>query len=73
MNGNIIQILKINKIILHVIIFGRIIYKFQNNGKINNIKIHKKLKKEKILQKQCIKLIMRRRYQIKNIIIILLL
>ena len=73
MNGNIIQILKINKIILHVIIFGRIIYKFQNNGKINNIKIHKKLKREKILQKQCIKLIMRRRYQIKNIIITLIL
>ena len=73
MNGNIIQILKINKIILHVIIFGRIIYKLQNNGKINNIKIHKKLKKEKILQKQCIKLIMRRRYQIKNIIITLIL
>ena len=38
-------------VILYVIIYLIIDYKFQNNGKMNNIKIHKKIKM--VIQKQC--------------------
>ena len=58
-------------IILYVIIFGRMEYKFQNNGKMNNIKIQKEQKViDQIEHWQCNKLLMKKRYQTKNIIMI---
>ena len=41
-----IQILKIKIIIQFVTIYLRINYIFQNNGKMNNIIIHRKMKME---------------------------
>ena len=70
---NIILMLKMIGDILYVIIYGIREFRWLKDGKISNIKIPKKLKKEKILLRQCIKLMMERRYQIKNIIMILLL
>ena len=66
-----ILILKILIIILFVIIFGIIVLLFQKNGKIINIKIQKKHKeKDQIEPWLCNKLTMRKRFQIKNIIMI---
>ena len=48
-----------------VIIFGIMVYKFQNNGKIINIKIQKEIKKKKL--KLWYKLMMKRKFQIRNI------
>ena len=72
-NINLILKLKMIKGIQFVIIFGIMEFKFLTIGKIINIKIHQKLKKEKILQKLCIKPGIKKEYQIKNNIMILIL
>ena len=60
--------------VLYVIIFGIMVLWFQNNGKMNNIKI---LKEQKVIDQiehwLCNKLLMRRKYQIRSIIMIQLL
>ena len=55
---------------LFAIIFGIMEYKFQRNGRIININILKRQKKDKILLWQCIKLIVKEKSQINNIIMI---
>ena len=70
-NFGTILIKKIKTDILFVIIFVRRKYQFRKNGKINSIKISKDQKViDQIEHWLCNKLLMRKEYQIKNIIMI---
>ena len=70
-NINLILKLKMIKDIQFVIIYGILELLYQNIGKINNIKIQKEHKEiDQIEHWLCNKLTMRKKYQIRNIIII---
>ena len=70
-NINLILKLKMIKDIQFVIIFGIMEYKYLKNGRINNIKIQKEQKViDQIEHWLCNKLLIRKRFQIRNIIMI---
>ena len=73
MIGSIIQIYKMIMVIQYVIIYGKEVYMFLKTGKMSNIENHNYHKINMDQHKQYIRLILKRKYQINNTIIIHLL